>query len=256
MWKTFKAMPVLLRVFIVLLVLGAAYKMTYLYHGPHRSYQSASFDEGSGYDGGGSGRQGQDAADENGSLDRASDRAADRASIGDQKSQMVAQFEAQRMQITRQVQQCLNDTQRYQQAAAAAAMNGQMVPPPQCSQQMAQWTAQEAYLETEIYKLNGGDPNATVREVSGIAPSSGYSPSSRRSAGSSDDGTGAVEDWDRGAIRGTSIYTDEGGEQHELPTRSYYFRDRSSGEIVGSDHPYAPNNGRDYEELHMNTHPQ
>jgi hypothetical protein len=242
MWKTFKAMPVLLRVFIVLLVLGAAYKVTHLYHGPHRSYQSSGFDEGAGYDGGGAGRQSE--VDDNNS------------STGEQRSRMVAQYEAQRMQITRQVQQCLNDTQRYQQAAAMAAMNGQMVPPPQCSQQMAQWTAQEAYLETEIYKLNGGDPNATVRQVSGIAASSGYAPSSRRAEGSSDDGTGAVEDWDRGAIRGTSMYTDEGGEQHELPTRSYYFRDRSSGEIVGSDHPYAPNNGRDYEELQMSTHPQ
>lgn len=243
MWRTFKAMPVLLRVFIVLLVLGAAYKVTHLYHGPHRGYQSAGFGEGSGYEGGDLGqRLGE--ADENDS------------SASDQKGRMVAQFEAQRMQITRQVQQCMNDTQRYQQAAAMAAMNGQMVAPPQCSQQMAQWTAQEAYLETEIYKLKGGDPNATVREVSGIAASSGYSPGSRRPAGSSDDGTGAVEDWDRGAIRGTSMYTDEGGEQHELPTRSYYFRDRSSGEIVGSDHPYAPNNGRDYEELQMNSHPQ
>ena len=250
MWKTFKAMPALPKVLIILFVFGAVYKVTHLYHGSHRGYQSASFDEGSGYDGGGTGRGAALGTERQG---EAGDNSS---STGDQKSRMVAQYEAQRMQITRQVQQCMNDTQRYQQAAAMAAMNGQMVPPPQCSQQMAQWTAQEAFLETEIYKLNGGDPNATVREVSGIAASSGYAPGSRRPAGSSDDGTGAVEDWDRGAIRGTSIYTDEGGEQHELPTRSYYFRDRSSGEMVGSDHPYAPNNGRDYEELQMSTHPQ
>ena len=251
MWKAFKAMPVLPKVLIVLLILGAAYRVTHIDHGPHRGYQAAQaaqFDEGSGFDESGSRQQRvaerQVNADENSS------------SVGDQRSGMVAQYEAQRMQITRQVQQCLNDTQRYQRVAAMAAMNGQMVPPPQCSGQMAQWTAQEAFLETEIYKLKGGDPNATVRQVSGIAENPGYGSGSRRSAGASDDGTGAVEDWDRGAIRGTAIYTDEGGEQHELPTRSYYFRDRSSGEIVGSDLPNAPNNGRDYEELQMNAHPQ
>jgi hypothetical protein len=250
MWKAFKGLPVFARILIVVLVVGAAYRVTHLYHGPRGSYPSANFGGGSDDDrgvGGRSLRQGD--SEDNGSSDNGS-------SIDEQKRRMVAQFEAQRMQITRQVQQCLNDTQRYQQAAAMAAMNGQMVPPPQCSQSMAQWTAQEAYLETEIYKLNGGDPNATVRQVSGIAESPGYGSGSRRSAGASDDGTGAVEDWDRGAIRGTSLYTDEGGEQHELPTRSYYFRDRSSGQIVGSDQPNPPNNGRDYEELQMSAHPQ
>ena len=119
MWKAFKAMPALSKVLIILLTMGVAYKLTHFYHGPHRGYQSSSFGEGSGYEGGNLGHR-LDEADENDS------------STSDQKGRMVAQFEAQRMQITRQVQQCLNDTQRYQQAAAMAAMNGQMVPPPQC----------------------------------------------------------------------------------------------------------------------------
>ena len=59
----------------------------------------------------------------------------------------------------------------------------------------------------------------------------------------------AVEGYARRAFRGTSIYSEEDGTQHELPTQPYYFRDRSDGRIVSSNIPDTPNDGRDYDPL-------
>jgi hypothetical protein len=136
-----------------------------------------------------------------------------------------------------------------------AAANGMMVNNrPPCEQYMPQWTAQEAYLETEIYRLQTGDTRTSLRDITGIqAGSRASSPSAYGSPRR--DGTDAVDNWDRQAIRGNSLYTDENGRQQELPTRNYHFRDRASGQIIGSDQPYAPNDGRDYEQL-QNSSPQ
>ena len=59
----------------------------------------------------------------------------------------------------------------------------------------------------------------------------------------------AVKTFDRRAAHGMSIYREENGTQHELPTQPYYFRDRSSGRIVSSNIPDPPNDGRDYDPL-------
>jgi hypothetical protein len=88
------------------------------------------------------------------------------------------------------------------------------------------------------------EANVGLRGCESLQASASAPPSS-----SDDDGTEAVENATRQGIRGTSLYTDETGETHELPTRNYYFRDRSTGQMIGSDQPYAPNNGRDYEKL-------
>jgi hypothetical protein len=131
-----------------------------------------------------------------------------------------------------------------------AAIQGQFYNSrPQCEQSMPQWIAQESYLETEIYRIQTGDHSSSVCQVTGIQGEACNTGAGASSRGSSDDGTGAVENWDRQAIRGTSIYTDEDGEQHELPTEPYYFRDRSTGKYIGSTSPNPPNDGRDYEVL-------
>ena len=137
-------------------------------------------------------------------------------------------------------------TQQMQQAAISGS--GMMPPPPPCEQNMPAWISQEALMDTEIHRLQTGDNKSTVREITGIAPNSGSSSSGYSSSGYND-GTRAVEDWDRAAMRGTSRYADEDGKEYELKTESYYYRDRNSGEIIGSSQPDPPNNGRDYEQL-------
>lgn len=163
------------------------------------------------------------------------------------QSQALAQYQAQQAQLVGRMRQCQVQMNQATQQMAQAAVNGIMVDNrPACEQYMPQWISQEAYLETEIYRIQTGDNHSTVREITGIT---GPDTSTRSSGRSSNDGSGAVDRYDREAIRGNSIYVDESGEEHELPTRNYYFRDRSSGRIVGSDSPYAPNDGRDYEQL-------
>lgn len=166
------------------------------------------------------------------------------------KAQLLAQFKAQHAQIMASANNCIVQMQQAMNQTAAAAVNGAMYSgQPACQQNMAQWTAQAAYLETEIYKLEGGDPHASVREVSGIPESSSTPSHSSAYGSSSSDGTEAVERATREGIRGHSLYNDEDGREYELDTRPYYFRDRASGRLVGSDQPYAPNDGRDYEQL-------
>jgi hypothetical protein len=167
------------------------------------------------------------------------------------QSAALAQFQGQQAQLMAKVNQCeaqMNEaTNRMRQAVLQGGFYNAR---PQCEQYMPQWIAQESYLETEIYRIQTGDHSSSVCQVTGIqgeACNTGTG-ASRGGAGS-DDGTGAVENWDRQAMRGNSIYTDEDGEQHELPTQPYYFRDRSSGQYIGSTSPNPPNDGRDYEAL-------
>ena len=169
---------------------------------------------------------------------------------GDQ-SAALAQFQSQQAQLLAQVREYQAQMTVATNRMRDAAIQGQFYNyRPQCEQSMPQWIAQESYLETEIYRIQSGDHSSSVCQVTGIqgeACSTGAGASGSR--GSSDDGTGAVENWDRQAIRGNSIYTDEDGERHELPTQPYYFRDRSTGKYIGRDSPNPPNDGRDYEVL-------
>jgi|SRR5579859_574737 len=225
MWATLKAIPLVPKILIGCLALGVAYKVSAPSH--HRYAESHYSPVG---------YQGQ------------SDGEGTSSGAGDVSARALAQFRAQQSQLMARVYQCEAQMNQATQQMAQAAANGVMVDNrPACEQYMPQWTAQEAYLETEIYRIQTGDRRSSVREITGVTgPTSSSSSSSGRS---SSDGTDAVDNWDREAIRGNSLYTDENGEEHELPTRSYYFRDRVSGQIVGSDQPYAPNDGRDYEQL-------
>lgn len=232
MWPKIKAMPVLPKMLIAFFILVLAYGAF------HRkpAYRSQGVDCCAPPDqGGGGGDFGPDARPVG-------------SSEANARSQMLASYRAQQAQLMARARDCEQQMNEATRQQAMAAMNGQMDNArPACEAAMPQMIAQEAFLETEIYKLQGGDPNATVREVSGIAPpqygGSSYSSGSPASGSSTD----PVDTWDRQAIRGNSLYTDETGEQHELPTRPYYFRDRASGELVGSDSPTPPYNGRDYE---------
>ena len=178
------------------------------------------------------------------------------SSVSNAPSQLLAQFKSEYAQLQAESYQCVQEIQENQRRMAAEAMSGSGAMPgegPACQQRMQWVTARMALLETEISKLQGGNPNATVWDVSGIPRGSSYTPSSPGSSSSpssSDGGIGAVENATRQGIRGTSLYTDEDGETHELPTREYYYRDRSSGQIYGSDSPNPPDNNRNYEQFH------
>jgi len=174
---------------------------------------------------------------------------ASQGSDDDQKAQLLARYQAQHAQLVAMAQQCQVQMQEAMNQQAAAAMNGQMYTGrPACEQQMPQLVSQMALLETEIYRLQTGDTHSSVREITHIAaPDLRSSPSS--GGGGDDGGLHAVDNYDRQAIRGTSMYSDESGEEHELPTATYYYRDRSSGQFVPSESPDPPNDGRDYERL-------
>lgn len=223
MWSKFKALPVLPKVFIVVLVLSLIYKVGTSSH--RRAYNDDTSFNGS-------------------SIREASTDT--RANSANQ--QALAQFKAEQVQLQARAAQCEAEMTNATNRQAMAAMNGQFysVRPP-CEGQMPAYIARESYLETEIYRLQTGDRSSSMTEITGVQVGSrGDTPSSRTSSG---DGTRAVEDWDRAAMRGTSLYNDEDGEQHELPTQDYYFRDRSSGQIIGSSQPNPPNDGRDYEQF-------
>lgn len=222
MWSTLKAMPVVPKVLIACLLMGGLYAAGH----SHRS----GFSSSSPFTG-------------------ASDRTGSGA--GDQ-SAALAQFQSQQAQLMAQVNQCEAQMTEATNRMRDAAIQGQFYNArPQCEQSMPQWIAQESYLETEIYRIQTGDRSSSVCQVTGIQGEA-CNPSAGRAGGrgsSTDDGTGAVENWDRAHMRETTIYTDESGEEHELATRPYYFRDKSSGQFIGSDSPNPPNDGRDYEVL-------
>ena len=249
MLKTFKALPTWAKVLICLLVVGTLYRMTHIYHGPTNHYQQADFrqsgsDSAPEYDTDDDGKIGRDSGRGSASYNGLSQGPG-------QGSQQLAEFKAQQQQIQAQVQQCEQQmTQATNQMAAAAMQGGMYNSRPQCEGMMPQWVSQEAYVETEIYRLQTGDRKSSLRQVTGIAPpdySGGDSGNGGRS--NSDRALDAADRWDRGANRGTSMYTDESGEQHELATRNYYFRDRATGQMVGSDSPNPPNNQQDFEQF-------
>jgi hypothetical protein len=224
MWSTLKAMPIVPKILIALLLVGGLYSAA---HSQRNSYSGSSSIAEAGY------RSGSDAG----------------SSAGDQ-SAALAQFQSQQAQLLVQVRECQAQMTVATNRMRDAAIQGQFYNArPQCEQYMPQWIAQESYLETEIYRIQTGDHSSSVCQVTGIQGEACNTGAGASSRGSSDDGTGAVENWDRQAIRGNSIYTDEDGEQHELPTQPYYFRDRSSGQYIGSASPNPPNDGRDYEVL-------
>jgi hypothetical protein len=180
------------------------------------------------------------------------------ASSSGGEGQRLAQLQSQQAQVVSQMTACKTQLEQASQQAAAAAMQGQFYNgQPQCQSYMPLWIAQEAVLETNIYRIQTGNYNATVLEVSGVQVGPEYSRSLVSSSrGSSDDGTGAVEDWDRGAIRGTQMYRDESGQEQELANHNFYYRNRSTGELVPTQLQNPPDNQHDWELLQPVAHNQ
>lgn len=220
-WKT---MPMFPKILIVVLALGVIYRVSNHHDSDHVRYDPAP-------------------SPEPGPAPRPEP----------DKSDLLARYRAQYNQVQAQANQCAQELQAYQAQMAAAAMNGVMPGAgPACQQNLPQITVQLALLQTYITRLETGNQNITVCEANaGLQGCQGLEASSHSSSSYSppDDGTGTVERAARQGIRGTTIYSDENGDQHELPTRDFYYRDRSTGQFVGSDSPNPPNNGRDYEPL-------
>lgn len=172
-------------------------------------------------------------------------------SEAEQAREYLAHFKQQQAQVQARAQECMAEMQQASNQMAAAAMNGQMMSgQPACEAQMPALTAQEAYLETVIYQLQTGDVHSTMQQITGVQVGQTSAPSYYRPSGPGNDGgIGAVENYDRQAIRGTSIYHEEDGTEHELQTEPYYFRNRETGQFVPSNQPDPPNDGQDYEPL-------
>ena len=219
-WKT---MPVFPKILIVVLALGVIYRVTVKHHdSDHVRYDPAPSPD----------------------LGPAPSPEVD-------KSDLLARYQGQYSQVLAQANQCAQELQAYQAQMAAGAMNGAMPGAgPACQQNLPQLTVQLALLQTYITRLQTGNPNLTVCEANaGLQGCQGMEASSHSSSPPADDGTEAVERATRQGIRGTTIYTDANGEQHELPTRDYYYRDRNTGQFVGTDSPNPPDNVHDYEPL-------
>jgi hypothetical protein len=169
----------------------------------------------------------------------------------DQSSQLLAQFEAQRDELAPKVKACMDEQTRAQADMAIAAANGVMPTEPPCTQYMLQWAQQLNVAETEIHRLKTGDWHSSFNQLNGVSPSSGGggAPSFYRPSTPNDDGTNAVDRWDRGAIRGTTMYKDENGEEKELPTANYYYHDLETGQYVPSESSTPPNDGHDYQPM-------
>lgn len=177
---------------------------------------------------------------------------AERASLDeDTKGRLIAKYEAQMAQISAAVQKCHDDSVA---AAQQAALNGMMPMESECTQHYPQWISQQALLQTYVARLKSGNMNMTVCEANaGMSGCQGLEasapPSSYGERGTSSNGdreTEATDNWDRGAIRGTSIYVDRYGQKHELATAPYYFEDTVHGTYVPSNSPNPPDNTENY----------
>jgi hypothetical protein len=237
MFQSIQKVPLILRIFIVLVVLGGIGKLVNSSDHSSSRYESSNIREVS------DSEPGNDLGSETRSE-------PGRAGADSARQQQLQQWLAKQAQLISLMNQCKAEMTRVTQEMQQAAMSGSgMMPaPPACEQNMPYWISQEALAETEIHRLQTGDTHSDVYDVSGIQRPSTSSPASH-SSGSSDDGTAAVDNWDRAAIRGTTIYRSEDGTERELPTRDYYYRNRASGEIISSTQAEPPNDGRDYEQL-------
>jgi hypothetical protein len=236
MLAAFKAIPVFAKIFLGSLLLLTVYGLSHRHHA--RSVDSTYSDY-------------TPASERPVSYREQADAAPSGPSEAEQTQQALAYYQAQQAQVQAQVAQCVQQSNQAQGQMAMSAMYGQMPAQVPCAAYMPQWTAQEAMLETQIYRLQSGDTRSSMRDIVGI-PAPQYGGASepsyyRPSTPENDGGIGAVERADRQGIRGTSIYAEEDGTEHELPTQPYYFRDRSSGRMVPSNVPTPPNDGRDYD---------
>jgi hypothetical protein len=121
-------------------------------------------------------------------------------------------------------------------------MSLQNFAPPPCEAEMQANVGRVAVLEAQIYRLQG--VNAQPVDFVNMNSSS-----SSPTAGGSELSDGARR-FSREGILGQSKYTDADGREYQLDnTNRYYFKDRASGAIVGSELAQPPDNQRDWEQL-------
>ena len=149
--------------------------------------------------------------------------------------------------IDRQVAQCMAESNQQMLQAQQNAMRGMMPPPmPYCMNQMPALIAAAAVDEANIFNLEhpGAHAQPCNFVINGCGPVS-YGFGRGGAGGNPQDPAG----YDMHAIRGHTIYVDSAGNEYELPTQSYYFRNPNTGRIFASDSPYPPNDGGTYEPL-------
>lgn len=241
MWSTLKAIPVLPKILLGSLLLLVVFGLTHRHHYQSESYNFEQYTPATAH---------PTAYHSQGAPGSTTESGSSEAELA---SQYLAYFKAQDAELYSKAQACMEQSNQAAYQTNMAMMQGQMVNnQPACVQNMAQWTAQKAYLETVIYQLQV-DPHATMAQITGIPlgqSSSSEAPSYYRPSGSDNDGgIGAVERYSRQSIRGNSLYNEPDGTQHELPTEPYYYRNQNSGQIIPSNQPNPPNDGRPYEQL-------
>jgi len=195
---------------------------------------------------------------------------------GNDNSSQVEQLKAQENRLIQLAQQCEVQMSQNQAQWARDAANGVM-PTSQapCEAQMPTWIAQAKGIESQLQRLQGGGGGGSYGGGSqggsaygggaqgGYAYSGGAQPNyyhptdpNAPSYNHPDTSTDAVDKWDRNYIRGTSNYTDESGEVHELETQPYYSQDNQTGQYVGSTDNTVPNDTHTYTPLTNNDDPQ
>ena len=149
---------------------------------------------------------------------------------GGQLGQLQQQYAA----LSQTMTDCRAQSDNALDMTRRSVMNGGMpVPPPPCADNFPMWIAQAAVLEKDIHELSTGDHSTQVID---------YVPRVQ-------DTSGSVDRYTRQGIRGNSWFRDESGATVELQTAPYYYRDRSSGQLLPSNSSSPPNDGRDYEQL-------
>lgn len=221
MWAKIKALPLRVKIIalVVFVALGGIYK-NFVDVPSSRSGSRSSYSDVS--------------ASREGSAGSSDSTSSGRSSSSD-SSQVLAKLQAQWNLLQNQNAQCAIQEQQ---------MNPWNYGAPPCEANMQWNTAQMAKLEAEIYRLKTG---ANVQPVDFVLM--GSSSSSGGAAAASDDGSNAVNRYSREGILGQSKYTDSDGNEYQLANRPYYFKDRTSGNIVGSDISDPPDNQHDWEQL-------
>ena len=226
MWASIKKLPLRVKIIgiLVLAGLGGIYKQLSEPHshsgGTYASYSDAS-----------SSRQDSEASS-----------ASPSSGQRDSREDVLAKLQKEYDSLTNQNAEC---TAQLQQ------MNPGNFGPPPCEAQMQWNTPQIAKLEAEITRLKTG---ANVQPIDFVlmgsgSPSSSGGAASGEGAPSGDHGSDAVNRHSREGILGQSKYTDSQGKEYQLPNRPYYFKDRASGRIEGSDTSEQPDYQHDWEQL-------
>ena len=214
MWAKLKALP--LRVKIIALVVFLALGWLYKRNETHSSYVSRS------------------------SYSSAAEPTSRNSSSAEPSSQdsahVLAQLQVQFNQMNTENAQCYAQIQQMNPSNYAA---------PPCEAQMQWRTAQIAKVQAEVYRLQTG-ANVQPVDFALMGSSTGFSGSG---SSGGDDGSNAVNRYSREAVLGQSLYRDDQGNEYQLANRAYYFRDRASGSIVGSDFGTQPDNQHDWEPL-------